>query len=607
MIGMSQSKTLFSQGRWSLEDLPPADPKKLENMFNHLEQQVKDFECLRLQLNSGLAIKDFMDAVHQIERIYHDAHLLDSYASLRFAEDTQNPTIQVLVSRVDNFMATISNHLLFFNLWWKELPEAEAERLMAVSGDYRYWLEEIRQFKEFTLSEAEEKIINIKNVTGANALNTLYDSITNRYTFNLHIDGRQRELTRGELMVHVRQNDPDLRKNAYQELYRVFGRDGTILGQIYQTLVRDWRNEKVDLRKFFSPISARNLNNDIPDDVVDTLLAVCQQNTGLFQDYFRLKARWLKLKKLRRYDIYAPVAHSDKKYEFPRSAWLVLDSFEQFDPRLARLALRVFENNHIDSEVRKGKRGGAFCLSAAPKMTPWVQLNYQGRAEDVATMAHELGHAIHSMLAEGHTLFTFEASLPLAETASTFGEMMLTDRMLKEENNADVRRDLLFKQIDDAYATIQRQAYFAIFERQAHEMISKNATVDEISEAYLQNLHSQFGDAVEVSDEFRWEWVSIPHIFNVPFYVYAYAFGQLLVLSLYRQYQNEGEAFKPRYLNLLAAGGSKAPVKLLADTGIDVHQAAFWQGGFDVIRGLVNQLEALPINPNRDTPPITHI
>ena len=328
---------------------------------------------------------------------------------------------------------------------------------------------------------------------------------------------------------------------------------------------------------------------------MNTLLEVCRQNTSVFQDYFRLKARWLGVERLRRCDLYAPVAHSEKQYEYARAAWMVLDSFEQFDPRLARLALRVFEAQHIDSEVRKGKRGGAFCLSAAPKVTPWVMLNYQGRAEDVATMAHELGHAIHSMLAEQHSLFTFQACLPLAETASTFGEMMLTDRLLQEETNQDVRRDLLFKQIDDSYATIQRQAFFALFERQAHEMIAQNATVDEISAAYMQNLEAQFGDSIVLSDEFRWEWVSIPHIYNVPFYVYAYAFGQLLVLALYSQYKKEGASFKPRYIQFLAAGGSKAPVELLKDAGIDVHQAAFWQGGFDVVKGLVEQLKAMPV------------
>jgi oligoendopeptidase F len=595
MTIMSKNETSFSQTQWSLADLPASDPQTLESSFTIIETLVNTFEKLRPDLTASIDEKVFLEIIRQLEAIYHEVYLLDSYASLRFAEDTQNTSIQVLVSRVDNFMASISNRMLFFTLWWKELSAADAERLMVAAGDYRYWLEEIRHFKKYTLSEAEEKIINIKNVTGANALNTLYDSITNRYTFSLKINGKQQEMTRGEVMVYARHNDPKLRQAAYQELYRVYGQDGPILGQIYQTLLRDWRNEKIDMRHFNNPMAPRNLSNDIPDDVVDTLLDVCQKNTAVFQDYFNLKAQWLKMARLRRYDIYAPVAHSEKTYAFSQAAWMVLDSFEQFDPRLARLALRVFEKKHIDSEVRKGKRGGAFCLSSVPHLTPWVQLNYQGHPEDVATMAHELGHAIHSMLSENHSLFTFHPCLPLAETASTFGEMMLTDRLLKEENNEAVRRDLLFKQIDDSYATIQRQAFFSLFERQAHEMVQKNATVDELSEAYFQNLKLQFGDAVELSDEFRWEWVSIPHIYNVPFYVYAYAFGQLLVLALYRQYQNEGDSFKPRYLTLLSAGGSRSPASLLAEAGIDIHQASFWQGGFNVINDLVAQLKALPI------------
>jgi oligoendopeptidase F len=204
-----------------------------------------------------------------------------------------------------------------------------------------------------------------------------------------------------------------------------------------------------------------------------------------------------------------------------------------------------------------------------------------------------LGHAIHSQLAAEHTAFTAHATLPLAETASTFAEMMLVDRLLAEETDEGVRRDLLFSQVDDAYATIQRQAYFALFERQAHEMIANGASVDELSDTYLQTLKEQFGDAVEVGDEFRWEWVSIPHIYEVPFYVYAYAFGQLLVLSLYQQYKLEGEAFKPRYVKILSTGGSLAPVKLLAEAGIDITRPEFWQGGFDVINGLVDKLSQI--------------
>jgi oligoendopeptidase F len=214
----------------------------------------------------------------------------------------------------------------------------------------------------------------------------------------------------------------------------------------------------------------------------------------------------------------------------------------------------------------------------------------------VATMAHELGHAIHSMLAEHHTIFTQQASLPLAETASTFGEMMLVDRLLAEEQDEAVRRDLLFKQVDDSYATILRQAFFALFERQAHALIKEGASIDELSSAYLQNLQGQFGQAVELSDEFRWEWVSIPHIYHTPFYVYAYAFGQLLVLSLYQQFREEGASFKPRYVEILSAGGSDSPASILARAGIDIYQDAFWQGGFDVVSGLIDQLEALSSN-----------
>jgi len=210
-------------------------------------------------------------------------------------------------------------------------------------------------------------------------------------------------------------------------------------------------------------------------------------------------------------------------------------------------------------------------------------------------LAHELGHAIHSQLAADHSLFTFHSSLPLAETASTFGEMMLVDRLLATDKDATVRQSLLFRQVDDAYATVMRQAQFAIFERQAHEMVQHGATVDELSDAYLENLRHQFGDAVEVSDEFRWEWVSIPHIYQTPFYVYAYTFGQLLVLSLYQQYKVEGNAFKPRYLSLLSAGGSKPPVKILSDAGINTHSASFWQGGYDVIQGLIEQLETIQV------------
>jgi oligoendopeptidase F len=589
--------TEYQLSRWSLEELfPTPDGPEIEAAFKQIEEKVGDFEQLREKLSADIDFEDFLDVVKVLEEITTLSHRLDSYPGLWITEDTQNQNAQALVARVDQFMAKTQNQTLFFSLWWKDLDDVQADHLMSLSDGYRYWLKKMRNFKPHTLTESEEKIINIKNVNGFSALINLYDAITNRYVFNVEVEGEFKEMTRGELMSLVRSSDADLRAAAYRELYRIYAEDGPILGQMYQTVVRDWNAENVELRSYANPMSVRNLRNDIPDEVVETLLGVCEQNADIFQRYFRLKAKWLNVKRLRRYDVYAPVAETaEKTYDFNTAAEIVLESFREFEPRIAELAQRVFDQSHIDSEVRKGKRGGAFCASVEPGLTPYVQLNYQGKADDVGTMAHELGHAIHAMLAEHHNIFTFHSSLPLAENASTFGEMLVLDKMLSEETDETVRRDILFAQVDDAYAVIMRQAFFALFERKAHKMIKEGATVDQLAEAYLENLASQFGDTIEVGEEFKWEWVSIPHIYHVPFYVYAYAFGQLLVLSLYQQFKAEGDSFIPRYIKILAAGGSDAPQHILSEAGIDITQAEFWQGGFDVIKSLVSELEKIPI------------
>ncbi len=228
-----------------------------------------------------------------------------------------------------------------------------------------------------------------------------------------------------------------------------------------------------------------------------------------------------------------------------------------------------------------------------PGLTPWVLVNYNGKPADVATLAHELGHAVHALMAADHSPLTFHSSLPMAETASGFAEMLLLDRLLADETDPAVRRDILARSVDDAYATAMRQAYFVLFEREAHGLIEEGGTTEDLSERYLANLGEQFGDAVEMSDEFRWEWVSIPHIYQVPFYCYAYTFGQLLVLALYRQFQAEGESFVPKYLKILAYGGSTSPADILEEAGVDMASAEFWQGGFDVIADMIKELEAL--------------
>jgi len=583
--------------KWDLTQLYPGfDSPELQGAFDNVEEQVTSFEGVRGKLNPDMDVNTFLDVVRASESTARIVNRMYSFAGLAFAEDTQNQNAQTLIARMQQFAAEMQNRVMFFSLWWKEVDEKNAERLMSGSGDYRYYLEEMRHFKPHTLTEAEEKIVNIKDVTGMGAMIPLYDAITNRYVFKLEVNGEVQELTRAGLQPYIQGPDAEMRAKAYQESLRVFGEDGPILGQIYQARVRDWHNENINLRKFSSAISVRNLQNDVPDEAVNALMETTKKNSKTFQRYFKMKAKFMGLPsgKLRRYDIYAPVAKSDKAFDFDAAANMVFESFSAFDPKFGELAKRVFDQDRLDSEVRKGKQGGAFCASINPEDTPYVLMNYTGRARDVATLAHELGHAIHAMLASHHSAFTFHSSLPLAETASTFGEMMLTEKLLAEETDEAVRRDILFKQMDDAFATILRQIYFAIFEREAHELVMKNASVDDLCAAYMENLKEQFGDSLEMSDDFKWEWVSIPHIYHTPFYVYAYAFGQLLVFSLYQQYKAEGESFKPKYLKILSAGGSEAPAKILEEAGVDIRSAKFWQGGFDVLSKMVDELEKIP-------------
>jgi oligoendopeptidase F len=584
--------TKHELSRWDLGDLFPGyDAKEMDTAIAALKERVAEFEGLREKLTADIDEEEFLDMVQHMETTTRQAFRIGQFASLWFSEDTQNQKAQTFQSKINQLSAEMQNRVLFFSLWWKAQDDETAKRLMRNAGEFEYYLQQIRNFKPYTLTEPEEKIINIKDITGSSALQNIYSSITDRYEFELEVDGEVQKLTRGGLMRHVYSPDPDLRARAYQELYRVYGEDGPILGQMYQALVRDYHNENIDLRQFGSPISVRNLSNDIPDEVVTTLLDVAEKNAGIFQRFFKLKAKLLGMKKLRRYDIYAPVASSDKQYDYDYAVNLTLESFRDFDPKVEALARKVFDQSHVDSEVRKGKQGGAFCSSGDPELTPWVLVNYNGTARDVSTVAHELGHAIHAMLAEHHNVFTTHSSLPLAETASTFAEMLLVDRLLEEEKDEAVRRDMLFAQVDDAYATIMRQIFFALFEREAHQKVQDGASVDDLNEAYLANLKTQFGDALEIGDEFKWEWVSIPHIYYYPFYVYAYAFGQLLVFALYQQYKQEGEAFKPRYLELLSAGGSMSPEDILKKAGVDMRDPTFWQGGFDFVASLVDELE----------------
>jgi len=577
--------------RWSLSDLLAHPADDLDRLTKELDGLVSRFESWRTQLLPDMSLEAFRDVLQLSEEIAQSSAKLNAFAYLWFSEDTKNPQARSFKSTVEERLTSLQNRILFFDLWWQSLDSSNAERLRAGAGDFAYHLDTIRRFTQHTLSEPEEKIINLKNVTGRQTINTVYDVLTNGMTFNITVKGKKRTLTREQLSVYARSPEPRLREASYKELFRVFGGQHDVVGEIYAAVVNDWRAENLELRKFHNPIAARNLSNDVPDEAVASLLSVCSKNAAIFQEYFKIKARICGIKQMNRYHIYAP-HHSDRKrYRYSDAVNMVLAAYRSFSPHLADLAKKVLTERHIDVRNRPGKLSGAYCYSVMPSMTPYVLLNYTGEARDVATLAHELGHAVHAMMAAEHTIYTFHSTLPLAETASVFGERILSDVLMSQEADREVKQGLLLAQLDDIYATVMRQAYFVTFEQTAHDMLAKGATVEDLSQAYLLNLRQQLGKAVKVPSEFRWEWLTIPHIFSSPFYCYAYSFGNLLVLALYQQYRQQGTAFVPKYLDLLAAGGSRSPEAILSAVGVDIRSDQFWQSGFDTIRGMLEELE----------------
>lgn len=634
--------TCYQLRDWDLSELLPAPSEEvIARRLAELESALRDFEASRARLSPAAlrsSPEELAGILRRYEAISEQTSVLANYGSLWFNSDTGNQDAITFRNRVRQAITAATNRILFFSLWWKGLaddealallpaapaapsaspaatasapappagsaapadtasppPEAAAPGQARQAADYRHFLLELRRLSPYTLDEKSEQIINIKDDNGIGAVMTLYSMLTNRLEFNFEVDGETKRLTRDALAGYAFSTSPELRAAAYRELYRVFAEEATILGQIYVNVVRDWHEEAVALRGYPSAIAVRNTDNDIPDRAVEVLLEVASANAPVFQRYFRLKAGWLGLDRLRRYDLYAPLASSERKIPYDDAVRTVLETFGEFDARFARLAERVLAENHLDGEIRKGKRAGAFCATVLPRLTPWVLVNYTGRVRDVATLAHELGHAVHSMLAERHSILTQHASLPLAETASVFAEMLITDRLLREESDPLARRELLASAVDDVYATVLRQSYFVRFELEAHQAILAGRSLEELNEIYLANLAEQFGDSVLVAPEFRYEWLSIPHIYHTPFYCYAYSFGQLLVLALYRRYQEQGAAFIPGYLKLLSYGGSARPEAILAEVGIDMTDRRFWQGGFDLVRQRIDELEAIRI------------
>ncbi len=591
-------------GSWDLSDLVK-DPnsEEFQRFIESIEEKVRHIENSRRYLSNEISVSDFKKIFYMIEDVSEKISIAGGYSHLRYSADTSSNEAAALLTKMDLISADIANRLLFFDLWFrKEIDEKNADRLIESMPDvYKEYFTHKRLFARYVLTEPEEKIISTLEVTGTNALVKIYDRMSNGFEFVMVTKKAQKKVkktfsNKEKLLTLVRSAKPEERRGAYQSLLQVYKKNAGILGEIYQNLVIEWRDENMKMRGYNSPISVRNASNNLDDLTVQTLLNVCKKNSVIFQDYFRKKAKMLGYRKLQRYDLYAPLAlraSDQKKFAYHDAVNTVLKTFEGFDIRFREFSERVFDENHIDSEIRKNKQGGAFCSTLSPKRTPYVLLNFDGRSRDVSTMAHELGHAIHSVAASDKPITVSHAPLPLAETASVFAEILLNDRLISRVGPRE-QRILLAEEIDNMYATIMRQAYFTLFEIDAHRVVAnENPTIDKVSELYFSNLNQQFGESVNVSSDFKWEWIYIPHFYHTPFYCYAYSFGNLLVLSLYQQFKNEGHSFIPKYFNILASGGSRKPEELLKESGIDITKDEFWQQGFDLLCEKINVLERM--------------
>lgn len=582
--------------RWDLSDLFSSyDDPRIEVTLSDCRARAENFSGRFRGKIKDLAPEEFLEGLKELEEIEEALSRVGSYASLLYASDSLRPEYQDLEQKVEQRVTEIRNLLLFFELEWLELDDPVAERSMRDPAlkAYSHYLKNLRRFRPHRLSEPEEKIVNEKDNTGRNAFGRLFSEITSGLTFPLEREGKKEELTLSEILALFHEPDRELRQRAMETLYQELSRHGQVMTFVYDTLVQD--HLTMDrLRRYPNPMMERHLSNEIDAEAVRTMMEVTEAHYGVAHEYFALKARLLKLPRLALYDQYAPVGSEIKPFAFSQGQQVILEAFEAFSPIFREIAGEFFAKNWIDAEIRKGKRGGAFCVSPSPKLHPYILCNYADNLRDVMTVAHELGHGLHSSLSRKQNFFNFDTPLTTAETASVFGEMLVFDYLVERQTDPQVQISLMAGKIEDAFATVYRQNVLTRFEEAVFsKRRAARLTPGIIGTVWVDANKRYYGDAVEMPGNYRWGWSYIGHFIHSRFYCYSYVFGQLLVLALYRMYREEGKSFVPKYLALLEAGGSDSPEALLKPLGVDIHDPKFWQKGFDEIRRLVKRFEGL--------------
>ena len=585
--------------RWDLSDLFAAhnDPR-LEAALNDCLSRAKSFSTLfrgTIHTPSGPAPEHLLSGLKELEEIEESLSRAANYSSLLYAADSLRPEHQDLEQKVEQRVTGVKNHLLFFQLEWMGLDDHVAERLRQHPAirPYRHYLQNLRCFCPHRLSEPEEKIVNEKDNTGRNAFGRLFSEITSSLTFSLEQDGKAGELTLSEILALLHQPHRQVRKSAMETLFQGLSHQGQVLAFVYDTLLQD--HLTMDrLRHYPDPMRERHLSNEIDAEAVRQMMEVTEANYGIAHDYFRLKARLLKLPHLALYDQYAPLGRELTPFPFAQAQEVILKAFGAFTPLFREIAAEFFDKSWIDAEIRKGKRGGAFCASPSPRLHPYILCNYTDNLRDVMTVAHELGHGLHGYLSRKQSFLNYDTPLTTAETASVFGEMLVFDYLVERQSDPEVQLALIAGKIEDAFATVFRQNVLTRFEQAAFsKRQTGRLTPQAVGDLWLGANGKYYGDAVEMPEGYRWGWSYVPHFIHTRFYCYSYVFGELLVLSLYRMYREEGKSFVPKYLALLEAGGSDSPEALLKPLGVDIHDPKFWQKGFDEIRELVRRMEGL--------------
>jgi oligoendopeptidase F len=530
------------------------------------------------------------DAMHELAAIQDLVGRAGSYAVLRFSLDTTDPERGALMQRAHELSAAIETALVFFELEWNQVPEERADELLAADElDFcRHYLLTIRRYRPHQLSEPEERILTETSVTGPSAFQRLFTEQTS--VIEISVPDSAEPVSLEEALSRLQHPDRRRRAEAAAGLTEALREGLRTRAFVFNTLFQD-KATKDRLRSFPHWLASRNLANEVSDESVEALIEAVRSRYELARRWYRLKASLLGLDRLSHWDRMAPVSDSDEEIPYGDAREIVLDCYSGFSPELGEAAGAFFENGYVDGPPRPGKRGGAFCSYTVPSAHPYVLLNYTSRPHDVLVMAHELGHGVHASLARPQGIFHFTTPLTVAETASIFGETIVLERLLERAPGPAERLNLLAGSLDGAVAAVFRQVAMNRFEHAAHmeRRESGELSVERFAELWLETQSDLLADSVEVGDDYGVWWSYIWHFVDAPGYVYAYAYGHLLALSVYRRYEEQGEAFVPSYLELLRAGGSRPPEELGAIVGVDLSDPDFWSSGLDLVE---RQLEA---------------